>query len=577
MQKTIITTLIFLFFTIFLYPQEAPIVLSKTNEQIPDSLYTAFYPDTLFSSSPIIQINNQYTGSLISENGLVLTTLKALTDKYPEISLSNQKETPLRNWYARRQLYSKDVTDIIFEGIDSTFSSVRKNLAVGRNIRKLINETPKQENEQLKVEEAYNGQRYFLYAWENFTDLRLVKADSSNGQLLLRLYRRDQPYPSSNFLTKADSLPSEGSWTAVLGYPKRTVNNLLPLQKILFFNDLLPSQISRRQLMLEAWEKQRNLSPDLTRQLDRLKKEQTTWEELAYQSLTLYVPARLQQQHNRILGTAKANHPYRQSLVEQQKLLKEYHVVEEAALIFEEVLNKNLQLFRLFRQIQQIRDGYSRSEAEKQERLATTLGDFYETFDRELEVYLLENAVILYFEKMPVRFISPEAGQKYAESKKEPEEMARIAFSSSLFFKPKLLQAKLEQGPDAFMAMTERDYLFSLWQLIKEGYDFLKKEEIRPINQALQEIQNHYLDLLRKKDKLIPEAKGHLRISLGQLLASQGVMDHHLAKGMEGAPVINKNGKMVGIFTEGEPAWLDLGEWLYERGMFEWEYKKIKE
>ncbi len=577
MPQVIITILFFLLTTICMRAQEVPVVLSKTNNSLPDSLYAVFHPDSLFPSSPILQINDQYTGTFISDRGLILTTLKALTDKGMDQRQPITREIPLEGWYARRQLYSKDVTDIILENVDATLSDIRKSLAVNRNIRKLITNTPKQKNEQLKVEEASNGQRYFLYAWENFTDLRLVEADTANDHILLRIYRNDRPYQPETFVSRTDSLPTNGSWTAVMGYPKRTVRNLLPLQKLLFFNDLLPGQISRRRLMLEAWERQARLNSVLSKQLDRLQKEQATWEELAYQSLILYIPARIQLQHNQILGTTKASHPYRQNLIEQQNLLTEYRTVEEANLLFEEVLNKHLQLFRLFRQIVQIGDGYARLDTEKQDRLKKALERFYEAFDRELEVYLLENAMDLYFQEMPVRFISPEAGQKYAEAKKEPKEMARIAFSSSLFFKPTLLQAKLEQGTDAFMAMTETDYLFSLWMLIHQGHEFLKKEEIGPLNRAIQKIQTHYLDLLKQQNGWIPEAQGHLRVSVGRLNSAQNTISHHIVKGMEGAPIINEDGKLAGIFTDGEPALLDLGEWIYEEGLFEWEYKKIKE
>jgi len=555
-----------------------PFLLSHNRLDLTDSLKAEFHPDSLYSSYPILRINNNFTGSIVSEDGLVLTTKKALTAKGVNTDKKTEKEMPLPGWFAQRQLYQKNVTEQIMEGIDSTYSGLRKNMAINRNRQDLIRNTDTPENTQLEIEAINGGREFVLYAWENFSDLRLVEASPDKNFILLRAYRNDQAYQPEDISNLASTSSDKEVWTAALGYPRRSFIHMLPLRKIAFFEQLLAHHLRQRKLMLEAWEEEKgNFTPRLSQQLERLKKEQDTWEELSYQSLTLYIPARLRQQHNQMLGLASADHLYRQQLERQKEVLEKWAELENASLTFDEILNKHLQLFRLFEQIIIIKESYSRDEAEVQERLRRALDDFYRSFKRDLEVELLEKALTLYFQHLPTRFISSAAGQKYAEAKKDLRDMARIAFASSLFFKPNLLQDKLRQSSQAFMDMTERDYLFTLWQQIDEGHQKLTKEQLPPLLTELRKIQEHYNDLLAQNRQLLPEAQGHLRLSIGQLDPKPQSVDHHLLTGMEGAPLINQKGEMLGIFTKGEQALLDLGEWIYEEGLFEWEILPVED
>lgn len=555
-----------------------PFLLSQNRLDLTDSLKSEFHPDSLFSSYPILRINNDFSGSFISEDGLVLTTKKALKAKGIDIDKKTEKGMPLPGWFAQRQLYQKNVTRRVMEGIDSTYSALKKNMAINRNRQDLIRNATTPENTQLEIEAINGGREFVLYAWENFSDLRLVEASPEQDHILLQVYRNDKIYRPEEFLKIDSTFSGNGGWTASLGYPQRSFMHMLPLRKIAFLEQLLPNHLRQRKLMLEAWEEEKgNLTPRLSQQLERLKKEQDTWEELSYQSLILYIPARLRQQHNKMLGLAGADHPYRQQLERQKDVLEKWAELENASLTFDEILNKHLQLFRLFEQIIIIRESYSRDESEVQERLKRALDDFYRSFKRDLEVELLEKALTLYFQNLPTRLISPSAGQKYAEAKKDLEDMARIAFASSLYFKPELLQDKLRQGVSAFMDMTKRDYLFNLWQQIEEGHQKLTREQLPPLLTELRKIQEHYHDLLAQNRQLLPEAQGHLRLSIGQLDPEAQRVDHHLLTGMEGAPLINQKGEILGIFTSGDQALLDLGEWIYEEGLFEWEILPVED
>lgn len=546
-------------------------LLTNPPEAMPDSLATTFQPDSLFPANPFLQINNQYTGTFISDDGLVLTTQKVLKEdvRYED----SKEETPLTGTYARRQLYIKNVTEQIVREVEPGFSPDKKAMYVQRNIRRLINQVKKEtEGIQAEVKTILGGRQYHLYAWETFTDVRLVSASKEKGWVQLRIYQNDQAYQPEHFLQW--SAAAEGSWTALYGYPKESFLHTLPSQKKAFFQDLLPYQIRVRNEMLGVWEENRAEQPALERQLERLQLEKNKWEELAYQDLILYIQARIDLAHNQVLGQLHAEHPYRETLEEQKNLLNEWTEQLQAVILLQEVLQKNLQLFHLFRQLEFLELPAMNPASTQQKEVQTYLDHFYRSFDRELEAALFEKAMELYFTLLPTPLQSQQIGQKYGEAKKDFQEMGRIAFASSLFFKPELAQAKLDQGLEAFKDMLQSDYLYEVYKEVKQSYKTLNRQQLPQTESQVARIQDHYYDALSLQNSIWPEANGGLRYSLGKIEPVPMNANHHALEGMEGSPIVNGEGKIVGIFVSGEAALLELEKWVYEEGMLKWGYKK---
>lgn len=548
-------------------------LLSHPDSSVPDSLLAIFHPDSLFPANPLLQLNNQFTGTFISSDGLVVTTKKMLQEFNKDSG--GDTETTIRGAYARRQLFVKEVTEQVLEGVKANFSSEKKSMYAQRNIRRLINQEKKQqEGLQIEIKAIHQGRHYLLYAWETFADIRLVSVEEEKGLAKLRIYQNDQPFRPEHFLTWSETAESNTSWAALYGYPKESFLYTLPMQKKAFFNQLLPLQIQSRNTMLEAWEENRSDQKGLERQLERLQLEKVGWEELAYQDLILYIQARVELAHNEVLGQLEATHPYRETLELQQQQLADWVKKLKAAILSQEILQKNLQLFNLFRQLEFLERPAVNTPVQQQKEAKIYLDNFYRSFDRELEMALFEKAMELYFTQLPPAFQSYKVGQKYAESTKDFQEMSRIAFASSLFFKPELVQAKLDQGIDAFVEMLKRDYLYEVWKEIKQSEKTLNRKQLPEIESQMADFQRYYYDALSQQKQLLPEANGSLRFSMGQLEEGRLEGNHHALEGMEGAPLVDSAGKIVGIFTSSEQALLDLSSWIYEGDLVKWKYKK---
>ncbi len=542
-----------------------PLQLSPPKLAVQDTLNQLFDSEKLFSPNPIIQINNQYTGTLISSDGLVLTTSKAF-GKLPA-PMSSQQEIPLQGWYARRQLYYKEVSTEVLKNIQTNFSSAKRELHIRQNIQHLL-DSLQEKGQQMWVRPVFEGKKYHLYAWETYSDLRLVSKDQEKGLITLRIYKEGNPLPTQNFL-KWSTQAVNNDLTFIPGYPKETSLLSLPLTARAYFNKILPHQIQQRNAVLSQWENYSNLNPMHKRKKDRLESEKEKWAELAYLDLNFYVQARIETFHNQFLGLLSSNHPYRQEFQEHEKLIKQWISVQQIKISLEEILNKHVQLFSLFQQLQQAQKQINPVPGGQEKMTELILKNFYQSFDPELEELLLEAVYALYFKELPVQYISPIAAQKYTEAKKDAKEMVGITKNASLFFNSKTIQQLLKENSGDFELKIQEDYLFELWETIRQTYKDLVTKSIPPLEIKLKTIHHHYLDALEHK---FPEASGSLRYSIGKTDIQSGFINHHLVAGMEGAPILNSRGEIVGIFASGSSEQLELGKWIYEPDLFKWDY-----
>jgi hypothetical protein len=197
--------------------------------------------------------------------------------------------------------------------------------------------------------------------------------------------------------------------------------------------------------------------------------------------------------------------------------------------------------------------------ATQQKEVQTYLDNLYRSFDRDLEAVLFEKAMELYFTLLPTPLQSQKIGQKYAEAKKDFQEMGRIAFASSLFFKPELVQAKLDQGINAFKEMLQRDYMYEIWKEIKQSYRTLNRQQLPKVESPIGFIQDHYYDALSEQQMLLPEANGGLRYSLGTIEPVPMRTDHH-ASGRDGRrPNSEWRRKNRGYFCIGGSGFVRVG------------------
>lgn len=141
----------------------------------------------------VAQLGNGCTGAMVSPTGLLLTNhhcaysyIQALssvahdylTDGYCAKSL--EEELPCQGLTVRFLEYMDDVTDSVLRGGEAAMDESARAALIESNTRRLVTGL-EAKNPKLKydVEPLFYGNQYFLFAYREFTDIRLVVAPPS--------------------------------------------------------------------------------------------------------------------------------------------------------------------------------------------------------------------------------------------------------------------------------------------------------------------------------------------------------------------------------------------------------------
>ncbi len=221
----------------------------------------------------IVQFNGGCTASIISENGLVLTNHHCGYNAIAELSTAEQnhlnngfwagsldEELKPRSLYVRFFVRMDDVTERILSQVDDTMSEKEREAAINREIAKIQQENSEDGKYTVSVRPFYQGNEYYYFVYEDYTDVRLVGTppqsvgkfggDTDNWEWprhtgdfsLFRVYAdadgNPAPYSEDNVPLKAKyHLPvsiagvKENDFAMILGYPGRT-NRWMPAEGI---------------------------------------------------------------------------------------------------------------------------------------------------------------------------------------------------------------------------------------------------------------------------------------------------------------------------------------------------------
>lgn len=204
------------------------------------------------------------TGEIISAEGLLLTnhhcgfdqiqSHSTLEHNYVEDGFwakSRSEEIPCPGLWVQFVSRIEDVTLVVLQGITESMSERDRQSQVDKNIAGLKSSTKKEKWEEVDVRPFYNGNQYYLFVTQTFTDVRFVGAPpSSIGKFgadtdnwvwprhtgdfsMFRVYAGKEnrpaaystdnmPYRPAHFLPISLNGVTEGDFTMVYGFPGRT-------------------------------------------------------------------------------------------------------------------------------------------------------------------------------------------------------------------------------------------------------------------------------------------------------------------------------------------------------------------
>ncbi len=221
----------------------------------------------------IVQFNGGCTASIISSSGLVLTNHHCGYNAIAELSTAEQNHLKNGFWaksldqelkpqslYVRFFVRMDDVSERILSKVTNAMTEKEREAAINEEIAKIQDENSEGGKYTVSVRPFYQGNEYYYFVYQDYTDVRLVGTpsesigkyggDTDNWEWprhtgdfsLFRVYADEngQPaeYSESNVPLKADyHLPvningvEEDDFAMILGYPGRT-NRWMPAEGI---------------------------------------------------------------------------------------------------------------------------------------------------------------------------------------------------------------------------------------------------------------------------------------------------------------------------------------------------------
>lgn len=245
------------------------------------------------------------TGSFVSAEGLIITnhhvvfgalqSVSSVQEDYLKNGIyahSRSEEISVPSYTANIVASIKDVTDEVLAAVNDTMSAPSRAKAIQQKISEIEKAAKGTGDLRYSVSETYNGVKYFLYGFQELTDIRLVYAPPSSignygGEVdnwywprhtgdfgFMRAYvgpdgkpakysKDNVPYKPKAFLPISSKPLDEGSFAMIMGFPGRTYRYRTSAEIKLSKEETLPMMIdlfkTRMDIMDAAGKKDRGI------------------------------------------------------------------------------------------------------------------------------------------------------------------------------------------------------------------------------------------------------------------------------------------------------------------------------
>lgn len=313
MKKLLITLFVFLSLAkVDLYAKEGmwvPLFLQQLNEAEMKKMGLNISAEDIYSISQaslkdaIVIFGGGCTGEVVSDQGLVLTNHHCgygaiqshssiehdyLTNGFWAMNRSEELANP--GLSVTFLVGMREVTDAVLLNITEDMKEADRQKIIDKNIKKLIDNEPVVDGNQVIVKPFFSGNRYILFVYDIFTDVRLVGAPPSNiGKFggdtdnwmwprhtgdfsVFRIYadtnnrpakyaKENVPYKPKKHLTISLKGADKEDFTFIFGYPG-TTKEYLPSDEIKLITEVEnPVRIKLRTLRLNTMKAAQDADP----------------------------------------------------------------------------------------------------------------------------------------------------------------------------------------------------------------------------------------------------------------------------------------------------------------------------
>ena len=515
------------------------------------------------------------TGEVISDKGLLLTN--------HHCGFSNiQRHSTLENNYLRDGFWAKsyeeelpnpglsvkflvkieEFTDLVLSDIDKSLAYHKQKPHIAKRIEELERAIEDTTNYGVSIESFYSGNKYYLFLYNEYMDVRLVGAppisignfggDPDNwvwprhtGDFsVFRIYTgangKPAPYSKDNvplipkkFLTINAQGIKPGDFTMVLGYPGKTYEYLFSGELELLGDKVYPARIRTRTGRLEIIDKARSKDEKLyiqyaTKQ-KRISNSWKKWKGILYGFERFNVIEKRKEYEKWLMANAGSR---KNELSNLYKLFEDaYSGFERYLLAGDLFLESAVTVEPFDLHTKAITEALIKKDSESLDK-ALAIGEGYfknynVDIDRKLTKFLLWN----YKNNLSEEF-HPKTIAGYTD-KKSLDEFIDKVYEKSVYTDPQRFVDAVNKAKKGKYKAFEKDPFFILYN---ELYDIYREQIIDSYEYYRNQLDNlnkEYILLIKSIDKkrlVYPDANLTMRMSYGKVEAyspADAVHYHH--------------------------------------------------
>jgi len=557
-----------------------PSLLEKQNEKEMKALGLKLSADDIYSpvnpsiKDAICLFDGGCTGEMISPEGLLLTNHHCGLDAIQQLStLENNlaenghwakdraSELPAAGVTAMFVTRMEDITIVALQGVTENMGERDRQSQIDKNIASLKATTKKEKWEEVSVRPFYNGNQYYLYVTQTFSDVRFVGAPpSSIGKFgadtdnwvwprhtgdfsMFRVYadkdnhpaaysKDNQPYRPRHFLPISLDGADEGDFTMVYGFPGVT-NEYLTEAAVRQIGEVLnPAKIAIRDRALKIMDGfMRQDSAVKIAYISRYASIANAWKKWLgeMQGLKTYKALDKKREYEaefarRIQQNPEWNIRWKNLLPRLRQLYQDIEPYALARDYFSETCVRNNEILSTAANLNIWIDSYDERNktvfTSKIENVKAGMDGFYKNYHPKVDKAVLAAMLEMYAENTKpewggqyVKVMAEEAGGYSALAKK-------IVETSILSNREKFRSLLDTKTPLEITETLKKDIAYDLWVRLQTKYAAEVQPKLQELQPQINLLQRQYMAAqieVFKEKRFFPDANSTLRVTYGKV------------------------------------------------------------
>lgn len=547
-----------------LYDQMKEMGLELTREQI-------FSLNESSMKDAIVIFGGGCTGEIISPEGLLLTnhhcgygTIQARSSVENDYlsdgfwAMTREEEIPNPGLSVRFLVYVRDVTEDFQASLHEQMSYTERSNTISQVTDRLVTEASDGNDYLVSVRPMYEGNEFYLFAYERFNDVRLVGTPpSSIGKFggdtdnwmwprhtgdfaLFRVYTAPDGSPASYSpenipLQSKHHLPvsirgvQEGDFSMILGFPGSTDRYLTSMGINFRLQNEFPVRIDIRRSKLDIIEAAMAESDEIRiKYASRQSGISNYWKNFIGMSTALEkhnVAATKQIREKSFMNWANANPQRQQQYGEVMDMFAEAYTGLESLhsfnFIFREAILTGpdvLRMANIFDQLAQLlRDDAPESELKQEaNRLRSIAERAFRNHDPEVDRKLLAAMLQTFYERVPIHLQPPVLQEIHRRFRGDFDRFSHEVFNKSRIAGQQQIEQFLERPS---LRRLERDWAF---RAARGFYDQFEKvrEDMQQYEETLATARRLFIKGLREMNPdglFYPDANFTMRFTFGSV------------------------------------------------------------